>query len=544
MAMLDAYEQWRHEINYVASRFRQLVASRGGVGAARHLLRQTGTSSGFERLAAAGKLDLTVEFLVLRREFGGLFTPEERGTARRRLVERGMARDRLPTEPVLRAAMASSVLRRIALIAVVATLVVTCVPAASPPAPSPMPASGPTAVATDAPSPTAVTTRGVADLAGLRWSATDLVPAEGNAVLAISPWHEGFVAAGGGFNFGRIQAPADPSAPIELMNAVFWHTDDGRHWTTSPDQPTYHGAFIHHIVAFEDRLLAFGTTGFCLPDACSGLPPNGGTRVWESTDGSTWAVIPDGGLQDGAVRTVVPSADGGLIAGGYVADTQGKPANGFSPPTDAAVWTSPDGRSWTSMAVSRVPDSIDQMAVAGRDVVAITSLADGSTIGVWRSSDSGGSWTEGPSDGGATIDAVAPSGEGLLMFSELEGAAEPALDTQVHHVPIFPGDTLVYETPIPAFRASAASWVGTAVLLAGNHTSVRGGLIQNDHPRLMSSPDGTTWSAMDVPKGWADGSPALLAVGSTGIVALVRAEFPGGPADPSAPVWIGEFPTS
>ena len=80
----------------MATRFRQLVASRGGVGAASHLLGQSGTSSGFARLAEAGKLDLTVEFLVLRREFGGLFSAGERGIAGRRLVEHGMPRSSLP----------------------------------------------------------------------------------------------------------------------------------------------------------------------------------------------------------------------------------------------------------------------------------------------------------------------------------------------------------------------------------------------------------------------------------------------------------------
>ena len=44
----------------------------------------------FDRLARAGKLGLTVEFLVLRPEFGRLFSPTERGIARRRLVESGM----------------------------------------------------------------------------------------------------------------------------------------------------------------------------------------------------------------------------------------------------------------------------------------------------------------------------------------------------------------------------------------------------------------------------------------------------------------------
>jgi hypothetical protein len=44
-------------------------------------------------------LDLTIEWSVLRPEFGSLFTMEERGIARRKLVENGVARSDLPLEP-------------------------------------------------------------------------------------------------------------------------------------------------------------------------------------------------------------------------------------------------------------------------------------------------------------------------------------------------------------------------------------------------------------------------------------------------------------
>ena len=98
-AMLGLYDTWRTEIGYVASRFRILVANHGGVGAARRLLQKPGVSAGFARLSAAGRLELTVEYLVLRREYGGLFSADERGAARRRLTEHGMRRDQLTLEP-------------------------------------------------------------------------------------------------------------------------------------------------------------------------------------------------------------------------------------------------------------------------------------------------------------------------------------------------------------------------------------------------------------------------------------------------------------
>lgn len=97
-AMLDLYCGWRDEIGYKAARFLQLVRAHGGVDAAHILLANPGTSPGFERLARAGRLDMTVERLVLSSVFTSLFTREERAVARRRLVERGMSPDRLPPE--------------------------------------------------------------------------------------------------------------------------------------------------------------------------------------------------------------------------------------------------------------------------------------------------------------------------------------------------------------------------------------------------------------------------------------------------------------
>jgi hypothetical protein len=97
-AMLDLYCGWRDEIGYKAARFLQLVRAHGGVRAAHILLASSGTSPGFERLARAGRLDMTVERLVLSSAFVGLFTPNERAIARRRLIERGMSPDRLPPE--------------------------------------------------------------------------------------------------------------------------------------------------------------------------------------------------------------------------------------------------------------------------------------------------------------------------------------------------------------------------------------------------------------------------------------------------------------
>ena|SRR5664279_1302358 len=98
-AMYAAYESWNREVGYRATRFHQMLPRHGGVETARRLLRKPGLSAGFERLLEEGRLDLTMEYIVLRPEYGTLFTPQERAQARRRLVENGMRREQLPSEP-------------------------------------------------------------------------------------------------------------------------------------------------------------------------------------------------------------------------------------------------------------------------------------------------------------------------------------------------------------------------------------------------------------------------------------------------------------
>jgi len=66
--------------------------------AAKHLLAKSGVSEGFRRLAAAPKLDVTLEYQVLRPEFRSLFTQEELDVARQRLLDHGLRETDLPSQ--------------------------------------------------------------------------------------------------------------------------------------------------------------------------------------------------------------------------------------------------------------------------------------------------------------------------------------------------------------------------------------------------------------------------------------------------------------
>lgn len=82
-AMLGIYEEAK-SFGYRPTMFRKMLADLGGVETARRLIRGSATS-GFEKLWENGRLDLSVEALLLRPEWRPLFSDEERGLARRRL---------------------------------------------------------------------------------------------------------------------------------------------------------------------------------------------------------------------------------------------------------------------------------------------------------------------------------------------------------------------------------------------------------------------------------------------------------------------------
>jgi hypothetical protein len=78
-----------YERGYWATYFLRGVRNHGGPEYARQLLRVEGTSDGFKRLKDEGRLDLSMEALVLRPEFAPLFTDRDLRTASTRLKAAG-----------------------------------------------------------------------------------------------------------------------------------------------------------------------------------------------------------------------------------------------------------------------------------------------------------------------------------------------------------------------------------------------------------------------------------------------------------------------
>lgn len=88
-AMQSIYARARKEAGYNPTAYLDMLHRHGAHETARRLLHAPTASAGYVALYERGRLDLTVENVALRPEFGALFTEEERDIARRRLAEFG-----------------------------------------------------------------------------------------------------------------------------------------------------------------------------------------------------------------------------------------------------------------------------------------------------------------------------------------------------------------------------------------------------------------------------------------------------------------------
>lgn len=86
--MLNIYEQAKR-YKYYPNYFVQMVHEHHGVGAAQRLLAKPDFSQGLTKLWELGRLDLSMEALVVREQYAPLFTQEEIAVAQKRLDELG-----------------------------------------------------------------------------------------------------------------------------------------------------------------------------------------------------------------------------------------------------------------------------------------------------------------------------------------------------------------------------------------------------------------------------------------------------------------------
>lgn len=87
-------EQLKNEIRYNPTRFIQMLSKYGGPETAHRLLKSAGGSDGFTTLGEAGRLEMSVEAMVVLPWYQALFSPTERAAARKRLTDYGFDVDK------------------------------------------------------------------------------------------------------------------------------------------------------------------------------------------------------------------------------------------------------------------------------------------------------------------------------------------------------------------------------------------------------------------------------------------------------------------
>ncbi len=187
---------------------------------------------------------------------------------------------------------------------------------------------------------------------------------EGAVMWSVTAGGPVLVAVGGDFD---IWTPEDIQRPLEAGgdgDAVIWTSPDGVSWSRVPHDEAVFGGDgaqqIFSVTAGGPGLVAVGIDGTLDTE-------EGNAAVWTSADGFTWSRVPHdeavfGGAGEQRMLSVT-SGGPGLVAVGFdwPADTD---------LVDAAVWTSPDGFTW-----SRVPH--DEAVFGGEQEQKMLSVTAG-----------------------------------------------------------------------------------------------------------------------------------------------------------------------
>lgn len=87
--LIEKSEKAKKDCKYNPTRFLQMIANNGGVKTAKLLIAKDQISDGFVTLQMCGRLDLSMEAVVVDKKYAGLFTDDEVNTCFMRLCECG-----------------------------------------------------------------------------------------------------------------------------------------------------------------------------------------------------------------------------------------------------------------------------------------------------------------------------------------------------------------------------------------------------------------------------------------------------------------------
>jgi len=315
----------------------------------------------------------------------------------------------------------------------------------------------------------------------------------------------GLVAVGGEDEYSYWE-DIDPTGDSAADgDAVVWTSPDGASWSRVPHTEAIFGGDgaqqMFGVTAGGPGLVAVGFDGTLGNGA-------GNAAVWTSPDGFTWSRVPHDEAVFGGVGVQrmlsVTVAGPGLVAVGYdwPADTD---------LVDAAVWTSPDGVTW-----SRVPH--DEAVFGGAGAQQMLSVTAGGPGLVAVGSD-------GP------LDEVDGQGDALAADAAVWTSPDGVTWSRVPH------DEAVFGGAGEQRMRGVASG-GPGLVAVGYDSSD----FYSMNATVWTSPDGVTWSRVphDAAVFGGAGVQQMLSVtaGGPGLVAVGFDGFPQGPW--YAAVWTSQ----
>jgi hypothetical protein len=327
---------------------------------------------------------------------------------------------------------------------------------------------------------------------------------------------------------------------LVAVGSAVWTSVDGLTWSRVPDdEAIFADAPIHSVTAGGPGLVAVGVAF----DEVE--PGTDAAAVWTSPDGFTWSRVPhDEAVFGDAAMTSVTAGGPGLVAVGW----DGQPHGGES---NAAVWTSPDGFTW-----SRVPHDeaifgevtgawMHSVTVGGPGLVAVGEWARADQWGaaVWTSVD-GLTWSRVPDDeavfGNAAMRSATAGGPGVVAVGRADrrGAAvwtspDGIVWSRVpHDDAIFgnPNGTVMESVTVGGPGLVAVGWDTYGASVWTSIDGINWSWVQNPNPVFGPKPK----PLLEI-RSIIAGGPGLVAVGSN----LVVPTF--GATDSDAAVWVARF---
>ncbi len=254
-------------------------------------------------------------------------------------------------------------------------------------------------------------------------------------------------------------------------------------------------------------------------------------RALRSADGLTWESVGVSGIPSPVDINAVAAVDGALVAAG--SKRNGVDSGGAS--SEAAVWRSEDGASWTEVALPGVvpQPTYREESYAGQVALSGDRLLVGGSLGqqaaMWSSTDAGRSWSrvESPAlDELYTVSGLVADGSAVVVSGSVrdeesgsrvlhsddggttyeEAAEQPAADGE-GFAPLWAGGGRFFTVSGPSLDV----WSDPAICYA-DLEQCRGGT-SSDVAVVHTSDDGDAWSVVDT-KDFGTGDELVGVVGT------------------------------